>query len=73
MGVSFHNAPASMAARVLALKNSTVNIKKTALSFHSKGIIDRPTYNSVIYDCDQMLYELGKLEKIVSRMVYTLQ
>lgn len=73
MGVSFYSAPTSMAARVSALKNSAVNMKKTALSFHSKSIIDLPTYNSIVYDCDQMLYELGKLEKIVSRMVYTLQ
>lgn len=73
MGVSFHSAPTSMAARVSALKNSAANMKKTALSFHSKSIIDLPTYNSIVYDCDQMLYELGKLEKIVSRMVYTLQ
>lgn len=73
MATSFHSSPASMATRVSALKNSTVNMKKMALSFHSKSIIDLPTYNSIVYDCDQMLYELGKLEKIVSRMVYTLQ
>ena len=46
MGISFRGAPLSMAARVSALKNSTANMKKTALSFYSKSIIDLPTYNS---------------------------